>query len=140
MAYCKAAEEKKWLRWKENEEKTLRALGVDEDKIQRLHDYDWAQFNKERQYLQRWRDEPQPEIYAEVPETEHVFTVEALLDTVEDERLFWMLKTADPKTLEMLFLKTLGYSAREIAHKTGVSEDAVNNRISRIRKKLKKFL
>lgn len=42
MAYCKAAEEKKWLRWKENEEKTLRALGVDEDTIQRLHTYDWA--------------------------------------------------------------------------------------------------
>ena len=26
---------------------------MDEETIQRLHTYDWAQFNKERQYLQR---------------------------------------------------------------------------------------
>ena len=53
MAYNKARAEKKWLKWKEAEEKKLRELGVDEETIQRLHTYDWAQFNKERQYLQR---------------------------------------------------------------------------------------
>lgn len=53
MAYNKAKAEKEWLRWKEAEEKKLRELGVDEETIQRLHTYDWAQFNKERQYLQR---------------------------------------------------------------------------------------
>ena len=53
MAYNKAKAEKEWLRWKEAEEKKLRELGVDEETIQRLHTYDWAEFNKERQYLQR---------------------------------------------------------------------------------------
>ena len=53
MAYNKAKAEREWLRWKEAEEKKLRELGVDEETIQRLHTYDWAQFNKERQYLQR---------------------------------------------------------------------------------------
>ena len=53
MAYNKARAEKQWLKWKEAEERKLRELGVDEDTIQRLHTYDWAQFNKERQYLQR---------------------------------------------------------------------------------------
>lgn len=53
MAYNKAKAERQWFRWKEAEEKELRKLGVDEDTIQRLHTYDWAQFNKERQYLQR---------------------------------------------------------------------------------------
>lgn len=47
MAYNKAKAEKEWLRWKEVEEKKLRELGVDEETIQRLHTYDWAQFNKE---------------------------------------------------------------------------------------------
>lgn len=56
MAYNKAKAEKEWLRWKEVEEKKLRELGVDEETIQRLHTYDWAQFNKERQYLQRQVD------------------------------------------------------------------------------------
>lgn len=45
MAYNKAKAEKEWLRWKEAEEKKLRELGVDEETIQRLHTYDWAQFN-----------------------------------------------------------------------------------------------
>ena len=53
MAYNKARAEKKWLKWKEAEEKKLRELGVDEGTIQRLHTYDWAEFNRERRYLQR---------------------------------------------------------------------------------------
>ena len=52
MAYNKARAEKKWLKWKEAEEKKLRELGVDEETIQRLHTYDWAEFNRERRYLQ----------------------------------------------------------------------------------------
>ena len=44
MAYNKARAEKKWLKWKEAEEKKLRELGVDEETIQRLHTYDWAEF------------------------------------------------------------------------------------------------
>lgn len=52
MAYNKARAEKQWLKWKEAEEKKLRELGVDKETIQRLHTYDWAEFNKERQYLQ----------------------------------------------------------------------------------------
>ena len=36
MAYNKARAEKKWLKWKEAEEKKLRELGVDEETIQRL--------------------------------------------------------------------------------------------------------
>ena len=41
MSYNKARAEKKWLKWKETEEKQLRELGVDEEIIQRLHTYDW---------------------------------------------------------------------------------------------------
>ena len=60
MAYNHRKAELEWLRWKEQEEKQLRELGVDEDAIQRLHTYDWKQFNKERQYQQRWRDKELP--------------------------------------------------------------------------------
>lgn len=56
MAYNKAKAEQEWLRWKEAEEKKLRELGVDEDTIQRLHTYDWAQFKSERRFLERWEE------------------------------------------------------------------------------------
>ena len=35
MAYNKASEERKWHYWKEQEEKKLRELGMDEEKIQK---------------------------------------------------------------------------------------------------------
>ena len=36
MAYNKASEERKWHYWKEREEKKLRELGMDEEKIRKL--------------------------------------------------------------------------------------------------------
>ena len=36
MAYNKASEERKWRYWKEQEEKKLRELGMDEEKIRKL--------------------------------------------------------------------------------------------------------
>lgn len=41
MAYNKAKEEYKWKVWKEQEEKKLRELGVSEEVIAELRDYDW---------------------------------------------------------------------------------------------------
>lgn len=51
MPYNKARAEKEWLAWKAKEEAKLRELGVDEETIQRLHTYDWMEFNRERRYL-----------------------------------------------------------------------------------------
>ena len=36
MAYNKTSEERKWNYWKEQEEKKLRELGMEEEKIQKL--------------------------------------------------------------------------------------------------------
>lgn len=48
MAYNKAKEEYKWKVWKEQEEKKLRELGVSEEVIAELRDYDWNCFKQER--------------------------------------------------------------------------------------------
>ena len=92
MAYNKAKAEREWLRWKEAEEKKLRELGVDEETIQRLHTYDWAQFNKERQYLQR-QVEWSPYIdWVSAQDLElPVEDTESLLDSIEDIELFSLL-------------------------------------------------
>ena len=129
MAYNKAKAEKEWLRWKEAEEKKLRELGVDEETIQRLHTYDWAQFNKERQYLQR-----------QVEWSPYVDWVSAqdLELPVEDTKS--LLDSIDKLTLEILFMKMDGYSSKEIASAFGMDEYAVNMRIYRLRKKIKKYL
>ena len=119
MAYNHRRAEIEWLNWKEKEEKQLRELGVDEDTIQRLHTYDWQQFNKERQYQQRWRDELE-EIEQQEEQLPPVRTVEDLLDEIGNEQLFDILRKADKLTLEILLMRTEGYNDSEIAHTVGL--------------------
>ena len=140
MAYNKAKAEREWLRWKEAEEKKLRELGVDEETIQRLHTYDWAQFNKERQYLQRQVEwSPYVDLVSARDLELPVEDTESLLNSIEDMELLRILSKEDKLTLEILFMKMDGYSSKEIASSLEMDEYAVNMRIYRLRKKLKKY-
>ena len=139
MAYNHRKAEIEWLNWKEKEEKQMRELGVDEDTIQRLHTYDWQQFNKERQYQQRWRDRPIP-FEPQGEQKLYLQTVDTLLDEIDNEQLWEVLKKTDKLTLKMLVMKMQGFSGKEIFYATGVPESAINNRIARLRKKIKNFL
>ena len=141
MAYNKAKAEREWLRWKEAEEKKLRELGVDEETIQRLHTYDWAQFNKERQYLQRQVEwSPYVDLVSARDLELLVEDTESLLDSIEDMELFSLLHNVDKLTLEIIFMKMDGYSSKEISEKTGLSVNAIDLRIFKLKKKIKNFL
>jgi len=118
MAYNKARAEKQWLKWKEAEEKKLRELGVDKETIQRLHTYDWAEFNKERQYLQRqvewssyvdWVAAQDLELPVEDPES--------LLDSIEDMELLKILSKEDKLTIQIAFLKIPDITAMKLPKK-----------------------
>ena len=136
MAYNKAKAEREWLRWKEAEEKKLRELGVDEETIQRLHTYDWAQFNKERQYLQRQVEWSPYVDWVSAQDLElPVEDTESLLDSIEDMELLRILSKEDRLTLEIILYKLQGYTSIEIAEKIGLTEMSVRQRISRLKKK-----
>ena len=53
MAYNKTSEERKWNYWKEQEEKKLRELGMEEEKIQKLRQMDREDFLEEK-LLRLW--------------------------------------------------------------------------------------
>ena len=126
----------KWFRWKEAEEKKLRELGVDEETIQRLHTYDWAQFNKERQYLQRQVEwSPYVDLISAQDLELPVEDAESLLDSIEDTHLLRILSREDKLTLQIILYKLQGFTSLEIAEKTGLKEAAVRQRISRLKKK-----
>ena len=136
MAYNKAKAEKKWIQWKDAEEKKLRELHVDEETIQRLHTYDWAQFNKERQYLQRrviwspyvdWISAQDLELPVE--------DTESLLDSIENIKLLRILSKEDKLTLQIILYKLQGFTSIEIGEKVGLTETAIRQRISRLKKK-----
>ena len=114
---------------------------MDEEPIQRLHTYDWAQFNKERQYLQRQVDWSPYVDWVSAQDLElPVEDTESLLDSIEDMELFSLLHTVDKLTLEILLMKMDGYSSKEISEKTDLSVNAIDLRIFKLKKKLKNFL
>ena len=87
MAYNKAKAEYIWRKRKDHEERKLRTLGVDEDTIQQLHNYDWDMFKAERNY-KSWNIlmDSMSEIEAK-DSYEPPHSIEALLNEIENEQL-----------------------------------------------------
>lgn len=139
MSYNKSSEEKKWRKWKNNEEKLLKKYGLSEDEIHELRDYDWKQFNEERRYRERqvtgfdYMNQIESPV-ASLP----VRDFHDILDQLQDEELYDFLKRLNQQTMDILYLKVIGYSVKEIAEMMGLKEDTVRYRIRVIRKKLKK--
>lgn len=115
----------------------LRELGVDEEIIRRLHTYDWAVFKSDRRYYEKLSDTDIHTVAEEKPRRLH--TVQELLDEIEDETLLSTLCKEDEKTLKIVIWKIHGYTSRDISQKLGMSVNAVNLRMSRFKRSLKKY-
>ena len=141
MVYNKASEERKWCYWKEQEEKKLRELGMDEEKIRKLRQMDWEDFLEERRYRERL-EETMQEIDTGKPEDGEPFAMDVreLLDHGGNRGVYELLKDTEHQTLEILLLSTWGYSGREIAKIMGMAEQTVYTKRNRLRKKLNNLL
>ena len=141
MAYNKAREEKKWLAWKEAEEKKLRQLGVSEDRIKQLRETDWEDFKSERRFYEHSADSG---TYIEQQATNdtdiNICTVEGLLDDIENVELHRLLLSVDKLTLQIVIWKMEGYTSAEISTKTGLSANAIDFRMWHLKKKIKNIL
>ena len=141
MAYNNGRENRKWLRWKEAEEKILRECGVDEAVIEEIRTDDRAEFNSDRRYYSRkWEVGTYLETIVESEVLVEVCTVEDLLNEIESENLYQALVTIDGRTLQIVLLKMQGYSTKEIASLVHLSAGAIYARLDHLRKKLRKIL
>lgn len=138
MTYNYTKELKKFTEWKENEERLLRKLNVDEDIITKLHDYDVKAFNKERSYKSKQRA-TRDVFFLNIPveDKKEVNTVADLLDEIENEALFTYLSKTDQVTLNIILLKMLGYSVQETSHILNIDVKSIYNRTQRLKKKIK---
>lgn len=137
MAYSHRNAVRQWEKWKDQEEKLLRQYGIPEAKIQELRKYDWEVFKKERC---QHNNETEWTLEAELKNPQElelcVSDVEALLNEVTDEHILEILRKQNPLTLQIVFLKTLGYSGPEISSILHISSKAINLRMARLRKKI----
>ena len=136
MAYNKTSEERKCNYWKEQEEKKLRELGMEEEKIQKLRQMDREDFLEERRYREHL-DETMQDMDSIKQRDRGRFAqdIRELLDNIGDRRIYELLKGTEHQTLEILLLSTWGYSGREIAKIMGMEEQTVYTKRNRLRKK-----
>lgn len=141
MSYNNGRENRKWLIWKEAEEKILREHGVDENTIEQIRTDDRADFNSNRRFY-HWTSDfgEYLEGMADRERNAEVKTVADLLDEIENETLYRALLTVDRRTLQIILLKMQGYSTKEIAPFVGLTTGAIYARLDHLRKKLRKIL
>ena len=116
---------------------------MDEETIQKLREYDWEDFKAERRFREHQTSLLDcMELLLEEKETKESQpeSVEALLDTVENEELLQILLSTDKKTLQMIVLKMMGYAPKEISHHMELPEQTVYTRLRRLREKIKKSM
>ena len=140
MSYNHGREERKWRRWKLAEEKVLRACGMDESTIEQLHLWDRAMFNSDRRFYEKLQDTgTYLDSVAGSEAPAEIYTVEDMLNDIENLELLKALLTVDKLTLQITLLKMNGYSTNEIAVLVHLSTDAIYKRITVLKKKLKEF-
>ena len=137
MSYNHGKEERRWKRWKLAEEKVLRACSMDENTIEQLRLWDRAMFNSDRRFYEKLQDTGTylDSVAGSEAPTE-IYTVEDLLNDIENAELLKALLMVDKLTLQITLLKMNGYSANEIAILIHLSTDAIYKRIAILKKKL----
>ena len=138
MAYNGLKEYYKWRRWKDNDEKTLREHGVDEETIAKIRDFDRITYNSNNRFYKRLND--MGEFYEEtIPNKskDEITSVEQLLQEVENPKMYKILKKASERTLQIILMRVQGYSVKDISEIIHISKASIYERISTLRNKLK---
>lgn len=141
MAYNKAREEYRWKLWKKHEEDILRKLGMDEDAIQKLRESDWEDFNADRRFQEHQTPVDYMESLLEEKKEQEpeIQKVDDLLNSIGDERLLHILLETDKKTLQIIIMKMVGYTPKEISRYMNIAEQTVYTKLRRLREKIKKI-
>ena len=149
----KAKFDREWLRLR----KEYADAGMSETAIQKIYDYDWYCFCRNRAYERRATQMPSLEIdspdddrrSALLRKNEALFTSfdessfpdrYAWVDTLEDLRLLQAIKTLSIEELEILTFLTLEeHSQKELAERWGCSQRAILKKFQKIKKIFQKW-
>ena len=112
-------------------------MGVDENIIAELHDFDRIAYNSDDRFYKRLYNVG--DFYEEIIEDRsqrEITSVEQLLDEVENPAMYKILKKASEKTLQIILIRVRGYSLKDISEILHISKTSIYDRIKVVRKKL----
>lgn len=138
MGYDYKKEYIRWKEWKDREEKILRQHHFNEQKIEELHEFDLEQFNAERRFRRNQNVTKDIFFYMQpVHDKKESYSIEDLLDQIENETLFEYLKYTDSIVLDIIILNQHGYNVREISQILGLSMSSIYRKIKKVKELLK---
>ena len=129
------------------------AVGMSEDAIQTLYEFDWEQFKSERRYTIHTQELPSDEllewmsyrvhnIYASVRtdiSDDCLSTRHDWIEQIDTPTLAQQLRRLSQEDIELLTLLLDGYTQREIAGILGCTQPNIAQKMRRIKKILKNF-
>ena len=157
MSFNKGYELKKFEAHWEKLRIEYAAVGMTEDAIQKMYDYDREQFNSERTFVERTQEFTAPAYESSEEEAsplmlryqEAITTKDTYHETkskfawigeIENERLLSALENLSEDDLKLVTLYAYeGYTVTEISKVLGVSQPTISIKIKRITNFLKKF-
>lgn len=141
MPYNKAKAEKKWKNWKQREEDILRKLGVEEEIIMLLHEFDWNQFKEDRRFSERqWTYEESYFVKTSGSNDRLSYIkFDQLLNSIENVNLFKCIKSTDSITKSIIALKVNDFNINDISIILHISPNVIYKKIYKLRKKYKKM-
>ena len=132
--------ENEFNEWKDKEDQQLRKLNYPEDKIATLRKYDHDLFVNKARRQQRKEQITSEAFFIAIPayDKKEINTFMDLLDIVESETLFTMLKKTDKQLQQIFLLRYYGYEVEEISNLLNIKPDTISKKIQRFKEKLKK--
>ena len=152
MGFNCAAEKAKFEREWAKLRKEYASAGMSEEAIQKIYEYDWHCFCRNRAYERRATKMPSAEIEGLDDERRSALFRKsralsitfdessfpnryAWIDTLENERLIRAIMKLNDKDLELLTYVTLeGHGQKELAQKWGCTQAAIAIRMQKIKK------
>lgn len=126
--------EKKFKAEKKKEERQLRKLGMEEEKIQELRTYDRAVFNSDRVY-RKWNNNWDFTYTEQIIVRNNDYCFEEILKIAKEPELIYHLSQADEILQGIITMRFNGCSNREISQELGISTNAIRKRLKVFRNK-----
>jgi DNA-directed RNA polymerase specialized sigma24 family protein len=132
--------ENEFNEWKDKEDQQLRELNYPEEKIASLRKFDHDLFVNKARRQQRKEQITADAFFIAIPtyDKKDINTFMDLLDIVESESLFMMLKNTDKQLQQIILMKYYGYEIEEISKLLNIKPDTIYKKIQRFKEKMNK--
>lgn len=140
MPYNKAKAEKKWRKWKAKEEAQLKQLGVTDNTIILLREFDWDQFKEDRRFNER-QDLYDESFFARESISNQNYSYlnfNQLLNELDDIDLFDCVKNTDSLTQSIIVLRVNDYTTSDISTILNISPNIIYKKTYKLRDKWRK--